>query len=81
MSGVGSETPRKAVETMDRFDICDGYYVFGMLHHTGMGSREYGYLSRLVKLGHRPSPAVQAGKLSSEGARAVYRGLCLAKGV
>ena len=65
---------------MDRFDICDAYYVFATLRHGGQFTREYAYLGRLVRMGYKPGLSAQQGKLTSEGARAVYRGLCMARG-
>jgi hypothetical protein len=65
---------------MDRFDICDAFYVFGVLWHGGQGSKAYGYLSRLANMGYKPGHTVQKGKLESPGARAVYRELCRSHG-
>ena len=64
----------------DRMDICNAYYVFGMLWHGGQGTREYGYLSRLARMGFKPGEQAQRGRLLDPGARAVYRELCKARG-
>jgi hypothetical protein len=65
---------------MDRFDICDAFYVFGMLWHDGQNSKAYGYLSRLANMGYKPSLTTERCKLTSPGARAVYRELCRSHG-
>jgi hypothetical protein len=66
---------------MDRFDILEAYYVFGMLWHGGQGCERYRYLGRVQRAGYRPGLSAQRGKLSTEGARAVYRNLCIKAGV
>lgn len=66
---------------MDRFDILEGYYVFGMLWHSGQFSETYRYLGRCSRAGYSPGLSAQQGKLTTEGSRAVYRALCLRHGV
>jgi UPF0716 family protein affecting phage T7 exclusion len=66
---------------MDRFDILEAYYVFGMLWHGGQGCEHYRNMCRALNAGYKPGSAASNGILSSEGARAVYRGLCIKAGV
>jgi hypothetical protein len=66
---------------MDRFDILEAYYVFGMLWHGGQGCERYAYMGRALNAGYRPGLSAQHGKLTTSGARAVYRSLCVKAGV
>ena len=58
----------------DRFDVCEAYYLFGSLYHGGMGTKEYGYVSRVVELGFKPAPLLDAETLTENG-RAIFDGL------
>lgn len=63
-----------------RMDVCDAYYVFSVLFHTGQGSYLYGVLSRLQRMGYRPGLSAEHCRLTSEGARIVFRALATRHG-
>jgi len=39
---------------LNRFAICEAYYMFASLYHGGQYSKEYAYFGRLDKLGYKP---------------------------
>ena len=45
---------------MNRFAICEGYYMFASLYHGGQDSKEYAYFGRLDKLGYKPGQAASS---------------------
>lgn len=51
----------------DRWDVCEAYYLFGVLFHSGQGSKEYLMLSRLSRLGFRPRKGLEPSTLSENG--------------
>lgn len=71
---------RTESDMRDRFDVCEAYYWFGTLWHSGQGSKPYAYLGRLSRIKFKPSPAVEFGRLS-HGAALVYDRLCREHGV
>jgi hypothetical protein len=52
----------------NRIAICDAYYWYGVIHHTGQFSQEYKYLSRLTAIGYKPSHSVEHGRLDHDAA-------------
>ena len=56
----------------DRFDICEAYYVFAMLHHGGQGSKEYEIFGRLNRMGFKPSPMLSGPEKLSENGLNIY---------
>lgn len=66
---------------VSKFDYCEALYVFSLLWHRGVFSNEYKNLSRLRRMGFKPSRSVEFCKLESPQARAYYRALCLRAGV
>ena len=56
----------------DRFDICEAYFVAGMLHHSGQFSKGYAILSRLVAMDFRPSPLLICPDNLEDNAREIY---------
>lgn len=59
---------------MNRFDICEGWYLALSHCHGGQWSPEYARLSRMTRY-FKPSPLLSVEGLS-EDARAVYDGAC-----
>lgn len=59
---------------MDRFDICEAYYLFFMEYHEGQWSTKY---KRLCRMGRyfRPSPLMRDRDSLSEGAQEIYDAL------
>jgi hypothetical protein len=51
----------------DRFDVCEAYYLYGSLYHSGQGSKEYAYMGRAHNLGFRPSASFSYESLSDNG--------------
>lgn len=49
---------------MNRFAICEGYYMFASLYHGGQDSKEYAYFGRLDKLGYKPGPGASSQDLN-----------------
>lgn len=62
-----------------RFDICEAYYVFACLYHSGQGSEQYKILARLNRIGFKPSFSLsKLGKYRlglSENGYEIYKGL------
>jgi len=58
----------------NRFDICEAYYLFGTLYHSGQYSKEYAYLGRLIKCGFKPGRSFGEDSLSENG-RAIFDNL------
>lgn len=54
---------------MNRFDICEAFYVYATLHHRGQGSKEYAIFGRLERIGFRPATCVadDPDKLTDDG--------------
>ena len=50
----------------DRFDICEAYYV--LAHDYGM----YGIISRLERMGYRPSPMAGSFNHLTENGQEIY---------
>lgn len=59
----------------NRFDICEAYYVFAMLYHTGQGSKEYAIFGRLRKLGFSPGLYLCSKEGLTENGLEIYRKL------
>jgi hypothetical protein len=58
--------------TFDRFDVCEAYYVYAMLHHNGQWTNEYAIFGRLHRLGFKPSPLLRDENDLSENGREIY---------
>ncbi len=53
---------------MNRFDICEAFYVYATLHHRGQGSKEYAIFGRLERIGFSASfQNVDPDKLTDDG--------------
>jgi hypothetical protein len=52
---------------LDRFDVCEAYYLFASEWHNGQWSTEYRIFGRLSKMGFRPSPLLSKDSLSENG--------------
>ena len=63
----------------NRYDICEAYYLFASLYHSGQDSKEYGYLSRLSKIDFNPSINLTEDKLTEYG-KMVFDGLIARNG-
>ena len=60
---------------VNRFDICEGYYLYAMEYHGGQGSNEYKIFGKLHKIGFVPSPLLSNRSHLSEGGKVVYDNL------
>lgn len=58
---------------MNRFDICEAYYLFACEWHRGAGSAEYRIFGRLHNLDFRPSPMLSRDRLDREERSGVRR--------
>ena len=56
----------------DRFDICEAWYVYAMLHHGGQWSPEYRIFGRLDAMRFRPRPSLNDETSLSENGREIY---------
>lgn len=54
---------------LDRFDVCEAYYLFAWYWHRGQASSEYAIFGRLSKIGFRPSPVLSTRSLTENGRR------------
>lgn len=63
------------MSTFDKFDVCEAYYVFAMLHHGGQFSTEYEVFSRLDRIGFRPRPSLNDECDLSENGLGIYQRL------
>ena len=59
----------------DRFDICEAYYCYMMLHHGGQWSKEYALSGTFHRLGFKLSPLFRDETSLSENGRVIYDGL------
>lgn len=57
------------METFDRFDVCEAYYVFANGWHMGQDSDEYAIFGRLENIHFKPSPSLTVETLSENGKR------------
>lgn len=64
---------RREIGDVDRWAICEGFYRYAVLFHTGQGSKAYRYLGRLERLGFRPSARVERGLLDGEARDVLLR--------
>lgn len=51
----------------DRFDILEAYYLFGCHYSSGQTSKEYKYLTRIIRLGFKPASNLNVDSLSYNG--------------
>jgi hypothetical protein len=51
---------------MFKFDICEAWYLYACLYHSGQGSKLYQVFGRLDRLGFRPSPLLTEASLQKE---------------
>lgn len=58
---------------LDRFDICEAWYLYLSHWHGGQGSREYARLSRMFRY-FQPRQNLSVATLTDNG-RAIYRRL------
>jgi hypothetical protein len=59
----------------DRFDVCEGWYMFSVLWHGGAADPIYSIVSRLTDMGFKPSPMLDLTSLTENGMD-IYRSLC-----
>lgn len=62
----------------DRFDICDAYYLFASLYHSGQFSPEYKIFGRLNAIGYKPSAGLVISRepfVMSDNAIAIFQKL------
>ena len=59
----------------DRFDICEAYYPFACLYHSGQNSFTYSKFAQLERLRFRIAPGRQDPKDLSENGREIFRRL------
>lgn len=66
----------------NRFDICEAYYLYGMLYHGGQGTREYAYMGRSMRAGFVPGIGIQYANFDSlsENGKEIFLGLCVKAG-
>ncbi len=58
----------------DRFDICEAYYMFATLYHSGQYSKTYEIFGRLERMQFKPSVALSVDSLTDNG-RLIYNNL------
>jgi len=56
----------------DRMDICEAYFVYAMLYHEGMGSKEYAIFATLERLGFKASPFLNDEDSLTENGREIF---------
>ncbi len=61
--------------TWDRFDICEAFYTYAMLHHPGQFSDEYRIFGRLHAMNFKPAPSLSGPEQLSTNGRTIYYGL------
>lgn len=59
----------------DRFDICEAYYAFATLYHSGMHSKEYAIFGRLERIKFKPGLNADNPETLNENARAIFDAL------
>jgi len=59
----------------DRFDICEAYFVYAMLYHSGQWSKEYAIFGRLNRMGFKASPLLRDENDLSENGREIFNAL------
>lgn len=63
----------------NRFDVCEAYYVFACLYHSGQNSEQYRILNRLNRIGFRAkftlNEAAKPRLGLSENGYEIYKGL------
>jgi hypothetical protein len=59
----------------NRFDICEAYYMFGYLYHSGMNSYGFRLLSRLANLGFSPRDSLRSPEDLEENSREIFNNL------
>lgn len=67
------------MNTWDRFDICEAWYVYAMLWHGGQGSALYAVFGQLSRMCFRIAPSIGGPENLSENGRAIYNDLVNAK--
>ena len=60
---------------MNRFDICEAYYLYAMLNHGGQGCIIYTIFAKLDKLGFVPSPILSRRSHLSDEGKMIYDNL------
>ncbi len=55
-----------------RFDICEAYYLFAVQWHEGQGSKTYGILARLARIGFKARPSLRERVDLTEEGRDIY---------
>ena len=59
----------------DRFDICEAYYVYAMLWHSGQFSKEYRIFGRLDKIKFWPRDSLRNDNDLTPNGREIYNSL------
>ena len=59
----------------NRFDICEAYYLYMMLHHNGQWSKEYAMSGTFHKLRFRPAPSLSDRDDLEENGQVIYDAL------
>ena len=59
----------------NRFDICEAYYLFASLFHSGQGSEIYSKFAQLDRIGFSPSPLLSKPSDLDFNAREIFRQL------
>ena len=60
---------------MNRFDICEAYYLYAMLYHGGQGCVIYTIFAKLDGLGFVPSPILSQRSHLSDYGKVIYDNL------
>ena len=58
----------------DKFDICEAYYVYASLYHSGQWSKAYAIFGRLERMKFKPSPMLSE-EILTENALEIFNGL------
>jgi hypothetical protein len=66
--------PAEPSPYFDRFDVCEAYYLFGSLYHSGQGSKEYAYMGRIANMGVKVRDLSGRSNLTENG-RGIYDAL------
>ena len=59
------------MDSFNRFDIVEAYHLYARDYHTGQGSIEYQWLSRISLMGFKPSATLCYDSLTDNG-KAIY---------
>jgi hypothetical protein len=52
-----------------RFDICEAWYLYAVLYHSGQSSKLYQKIGQLDRMGFRPAPGLCYDSLQDDGKR------------